>query len=108
MGVLRGEPPQVFLAASDAALSRLLALRLVAATPAADLAASTLQELREALLEERWADAVTTWMAATGEVVDAYPDEEVVSAGVLDDEAAAGALRSASLFQDPGGPEAGA
>lgn len=106
VGVLRGEPPQVFLADSDATLGRLLALRLVAATPAADLAASTLQELREALLEQRWADAVTIWLAATGEVVDAYPDEEVVTTGVLGEGEAAGALTSAPVFQEPGDPAA--
>ncbi|MGH2717133.1 MAG: hypothetical protein ACRDJU_00950 [Actinomycetota bacterium] len=101
VGVLRGEPPQVFLAANDAVLGRLLALRVVAAADPGDLGDDATREIREALVEERWADAVETWMAATGEVVDGYPDEQVVTEAMLDGDRASMEIRLAPIFRDP-------
>lgn len=99
VGVLRGDPPQIFLAGSDAVLGRLLALRLVAQTAPAELG-DALEELREALADERWADAVATWMVATGEVVDAYPDEEVATEESLTAARASWDIRRAPIFRD--------
>ncbi|MGH2720497.1 MAG: hypothetical protein ACRDJO_02680 [Actinomycetota bacterium] len=101
VAVVRGDPTQVFLADSDAVLGRLLALRLVGASPAAELEPSgLLGEIRQALLDERWADAVELWMRATGEVVDVYPDERVVSHEVLGPDRAAAEVRLAPVFDD--------
>lgn len=99
VAVVRGDPTEVFLAESDATLGHLLALRLVCATPAAELEPSgLLGEIRQALADARWGDAVELWMAATGEVVDAYPDEPVVTAEQLAAEGGPAAVRSAPVF----------
>ena len=104
VAVVRGDPTHVFLAESDAVLGRLLALRLVAASPTAELEPSgLLGDIRQALLDERWADAVELWMRATGEVVDVYPDERVVSDEGLGRERAAAEVRLASVFDDERG-----
>ena len=60
---------------SDAVLGRLLAVRLVGPSRPEDFAPGVLEEIRSALLEQRWADAVTAWMLASGEVLDGYPDD---------------------------------
>ena len=81
VGIVRGDPPQVFLADSPTTLGRLLASRVVAASKASALAdRNVADEIDKALREERWADSISLWMEATGEVVDAYPDEEIVTA----------------------------
>jgi hypothetical protein len=83
VGVVRSDPPQIFLASTEAALSRLLAQRLVA--PAiCKLSDVVAAEIQDALAEKRWTDAIVAWMQATGEVVDAYPDEDVVTAESLE------------------------
>ena len=55
--VTHDDPPQVFLAEDEIVLSRVLAVQLVAATPPSSLPAGSVESIREALLEERWADA---------------------------------------------------
>src|SRR5262245_16488198 len=78
--ILRSDPPQVLLAESDAVLGRLIALRLVARSMPSELAASgLLDHVRQALLEERWGDATSLWMRATGHVLDGYPDEPIAT-----------------------------
>lgn len=101
VGVLRGDPSQVFLAESDAVLGRLLALRVVARAEAADLDDAALAEIREALIQERWADALVAWMSSTGEALDGYPDEQVVTEAMLDAERASMEIRLAPIFRDP-------
>lgn len=102
VGVVRSDPPEVFVADSDATLSRVLALRLVAKTDPAMLDASGhLEVVRDALLEERWGDAVFLWMEATGEIVDAYPDELMWTEQALDADAASMEIRLARVFDEP-------
>jgi hypothetical protein len=101
VAVVRGDPPVVFLAESDAVIGRLLALRLVARERPGELARSgRLGAIRSALLEERWGDAVAMWMDATAEVVDVYPDEEIVTAERLDLDTASMEIRLAPIFED--------
>lgn len=78
VGVVRSDPPQVFLASTEAALSQLLAVKVVAPSTS-NLHDVVAGEIRIALAERRWTDSIVLWMQATGEVVDAYPDEEVVT-----------------------------
>jgi hypothetical protein len=78
VGVIRSDPPQVFLASTEAALGQLLATKLVAPATA-HLSEVVAAEIQAALSEERWTDAIVSWMQATGEVIDAYPDEDVVT-----------------------------
>ena len=102
VAVTRDDPPRVFLAESDAVLSRVVALRLVARTrPSEFREPADLIEIRRALLDERWSDAVFRWMEATGEVVDAYPDEEVWTAAQLDAERTSLETRVTPIFEDP-------
>lgn len=107
VGVLHGDTPWVFLAESDTVLSRLLALKLVAPTHPGDLDPARLKVIRSALLEQRWADAVTEWMLAGGEVLDGYPDEQVVTEEMLDDDRASMEVRLSTIFQDTFRDEAG-
>lgn len=98
IGVVRSDPPEVFLAEDEHVLSRLLALRVVAATGPTDVPAEALERIRAALLEERWADAVDEWINSVGEPVDAYPDEEVWTATMLDEDTASMEIRVARIF----------
>lgn len=101
VAVLRSDPPVVFLAESDAVVGRLLALRLVARTRPSELAASgLLEDIRRALLEERWGDAVAIWMRATSQVVDVYPDDEIMTAQRLNHDTASMEIRLAPIFED--------
>jgi len=100
VGVLHGDPPQIYLAESDSVLGRLLAARLVAPSRPEDFDASDLEEIRQALLEERWADAVVVWMRATGEGLDAYPDEETVTEEMLDSDRASMEICLSPIFSN--------
>jgi hypothetical protein len=101
VGVLRGDVPEVLLADSVTVLGRVLALRLVARTPAKDIADATmLEEMRSALLEERWGDAVAAWMQYTGEIVDGYPDEPVWTNARLDADTASVEIRLSPIFDE--------
>lgn len=101
VGVLQGDPPEVFLASSVAVLGRLLALHVVArADPEAFRRVGTLDEVRTSLLEERWADALVLWMDATESIVDGYPDEIVWSDARIDAESTAFELRMSPVFRD--------
>lgn len=94
----RDEQAQVLLAENADVLSRLVALRWVAQTPPTALG-DQVEGIREALLEERWGDAVFLWMEATGMIVDAYPDEDVWTEERLDHDRASFEIRMAPLFE---------
>ena len=100
--VVRGEEPKIFLAQDADVLARLLAVALVAELPAADVSTSArLGEMRRALLQERWADALVLWMDETGTAVDVYDEcPRVWTAGDLDLEKASLEIRVAPLFSD--------
>jgi hypothetical protein len=101
VAILRSDPPQIFLAESDAVLGRLVALRLVARSTPSELHASgLLDHVRKALLEERWGDATGLWMRATGQVLDAYPDERIATDARLDEEYASVEIRLSPIFED--------
>jgi len=64
--VVRGDPPAVYAADDVDTLHHVLALQVVAATPGATIAPSRRERIREALVEERWGDAVVGWIEVTG------------------------------------------
>lgn len=70
--IRRGDQTEILLADSQETLNKLIALRWVGEwTPEpGDVAAD---EVRQAILDERWGDAVSGWMDATDEVLDIYP-----------------------------------
>lgn len=96
--IVHGDPPQVFAADDMDALNWVLALRMVATTPADSVPEGTRETLREALLEERWADAVMTWMSHQHVVVDVYPSMDLFTA--KDVALAAFELQFTPLFRD--------
>lgn len=96
--VVNDDTPQVFLAENAQVISRLLALKVVAATEPSVFGAE-LQTVKEHLLHERWADAVLVWMEVTGTTIDVY--EEFVPVWTereLGGEIASIAIRTSRLF----------
>ena len=82
--VVRDNPPRVFAAENLDVLHRVLALKVVARTRGSDFG-PTADYVREALLEERWGDAVVAWINHTDIAVDVYDDLEVWTAEMLGD-----------------------
>lgn len=70
--VRRSDPEQPpLLADSEETLNKVIALRWIGEwTPVGAPAGAA---VRDAILDERWSDAVIGWMEATGEVLDIYP-----------------------------------
>lgn len=75
--VVREDPPEVYVAEDMDTLNWVLALKVVARTPAGQLSAGIGTSLREALLDERWGDAVHQWIDHTRVAVDVYPSMEL-------------------------------
>ena len=99
--VVHDEPPQVYVAEDIAVLQWVIALEVVARTPADTLSPETVRTLREALLEERWGDAVELWMRMSGTVIDVYPDGlRVWTTEVLQADIANIRLQFTPLFAD--------
>lgn len=99
--VIHGDPPEVLFAEDEHVLSRVLALQLVAQLPANEVSSpGRLDAMRQALLDERWADALVEWITETETVVDAYPSEEVWTEERLDLDRATLEIRVSPLFTD--------
>jgi hypothetical protein len=99
--VVHHDPPEVYIAEDEHVLSRLVALRVVALTRPESLPSpAAAQELRDCLLEERWADAIFSWAEMSGIAIDAYPDEVVWTEAALDAERAALEIRMSPLFRE--------
>ncbi len=102
--VVYDDPAEVFVATDEFVLTRVLALKVVARAQAASLSERHLALVRDALLEERWADAVEAWVTATGTRLDAYPDEELWTAEAVGDELLSMQIRLSPIFEDPPPP----
>ena len=98
--VVRFDPPGVYLAEDIDVLQRLLALELVADTDPALLTPEGAGELRKALLDERWSDAVVTWMELSGVAVDVYTFLPVYGSGELPSELIGAQMQFKRLFRD--------
>jgi hypothetical protein len=99
--VIHGDPPEVYIAENEYVLTWLLAVHVVASTDPGSLPSASRQRIRQALLDERWSDAVGEWITATDTVIDAYPDEPVWTEQHLDEERAILEVRVARIFQEP-------
>ena len=97
-------PPRIFVATDELVLTRLLALKVVARTDPRRLVEGQVTAIRDALLEERWGDAVAAWVIATGIGMDVYPDEALWSADALDEELVSLQVRLSPIFEDPAPP----
>jgi hypothetical protein len=100
--VVRSDEPRVFLAEDAEVMARVLALNLVARTSARSVSSrARLDEMRAALLEERWADALIAWIEETGTPVDVYEEAlPVWTESRLDGDHASMEIRMAPLFAD--------
>ena len=100
--IVRGEEPALLLAESAAVMDRALALQVVAQLSASAVQShARLNEMRSALLDERWADAVVLWIEETGVAVDVYTESpKVWSERELDAEQASMEIRMAPLFAE--------
>ena len=99
--IVKTDPPQLFLAENAAVISRLIALKVVAREDPLLFPAGRIGTMRDALLEERWADAVVAWMSATDTFIDVY--EEYVPVWTEDDldaDLASMEIRMARIFDD--------
>ena len=72
--VVRDEPPEVYAAEDVDVLQWVIALEVVSRSPASRLPPGIVQSLRQALLDERWGEAVELWMRTSGTVIDVYPN----------------------------------
>lgn len=72
-------------------------MQLVAGSPPLILGAS-IDTIRSALLDERWADALVLWMSATGKIVDVYADHEMWTNREFGEEISSLELRAAPIF----------
>jgi hypothetical protein len=98
VAIVNETPPSVFIAEDMDTMNWVLALRLVARTPAQEIPQDLRVLLREALLEERWADAVVLWMEEMELDVDIYASEDLYTA--RDVEFAPTELQFTPLFSD--------
>ena len=96
--VVHTEPASVYLADDIDVLHRVLALEVVARTEAS-LLNGRADEIREALLEERWGDAVVIWIGETGTGIDVYTNTNVYTDGDLPADLIGAQLQFATLFR---------
>ncbi len=96
--VVHTEPPLVYLAEDLDTLHRVLALEVVARTEAG-LLNGRAAEIREALLGERWGDAVVSWIRETGTGIDVYSNSSVYSDDDLPADLIGAQLQFAALFR---------
>lgn len=101
IAVTREDPPRVFVAADEEALGWNLAVELVASEDPSVFVGKQLEAVREALLHERWADALALWMQATNTGVDVYPDEAVALQAPVEKQQALVEIRLGRVFSDP-------
>ena len=98
--VRRSDPEQPPLLAEDEeTLNKVIALRWIGEWQPADPEAAA--AVRDALLQERWADAVLGWMKAAGEVLDIFPfGLEIHEARDYPDEEFGLRVQTTPLFRD--------
>ena len=98
--VVRDSPPTVYAADGIEVLQRLLALEVVARTPPSRLDDGGRTRMRDALLDERWADAVVEWIDATGVPIDVYTHLHVYTDLELPNDLIGAQLQFSPLFRD--------
>ena len=99
LAVVRDTPPSVVVAEDIDVLQRALAVRLVARADPERIAPADRLQLRTALEEERWSDALMAWMKHTGIVIDVYT-ERVLTNDDLPADLLGVQLQFSPLFRD--------
>ena len=95
--VVHTEPPSIFLADDIEVLHRVLALEVVARSDPAVLGVAA-TDIREAVLEERWGDAVVAWIRSTGTGIDVYDGKSIYTADDLPEDLIGAQLQFTRLF----------
>ncbi len=95
--VVHTEPASILLADDIEILHRVLALEVVARTDPV-LLGDRVEPVRDALLEERWGDAVVAWIRATGTGIDVYDGKSVYTDDDLPAEMIGAQLQFTWLF----------
>ena len=95
--VVHTEPPSIFLADDIDVLHRVLALEVVARTDPA-LLGEAAPSIRDALLEERWGDAVVAWIRSVGTGIDVYDGKSIYTADDLPADLIGAQLQFTRLF----------
>lgn len=98
--VVHDTPPKVYLASDIEVLQRVLALEVVARSNPALMDAGRLDAMRQALLDERWDEAVLDWMAMTGVVIDVYTHLPIFTDADLPADMIGAQLQFTRLFRD--------
>lgn len=98
--VLHGPNPDVYLAEDIDVLHRVLAMELVAKLDARTLDPLTRDDLRQALLDERWAEAVFSWMEMNNVQMDVYTHERVYTVADVPPDLIGAQLQFTPLFRD--------
>lgn len=98
--IVHFDPPQVYMAENVDVLHRVLAVELVARTPAEELSHDGARELRQALLDELWGDAITAWMRLRQVAIDVYSFAHIYTEGNLPDDMVGAQLQFTPLFRD--------
>jgi len=102
--VVRSEPPQVFLAEDVDVLHRLLATELVARTSADVLSPGETEQIKQALLDERWGDAVLAWIDLMKIEVDVYTHLHVYTENDLPVDLIGAQIQFSPLFREASQP----
>ena len=98
--VVRDDPPTVFAAESIEVLQRLLALEVVARSVPSGIDNDARRQMRDALLQERWADAVIAWIDETGIAIDVYTHLHIYTDADLPNDLIGAQLQFAPLYRD--------
>ena len=97
--VVHFDPPEVYLAEDVEVLHRVLAMELVARTDPSELSRAGVETLRQALLDERWGDAVQTWMGLRDVGIDVYTYLHVYSEQDVPSDLVGAQLQFTRLFR---------
>lgn len=99
--VIKYDTPQIFVAESADVISRLIALKVVAAADPAEFEPHQLERVRSYLLHENWSAALLMWIEATGIEIDVYDEfVPIWTETRLDRELASLEIRTSRLFNE--------
>lgn len=99
IAVVRDDPPSILVASDLDVLHRAPAVRVVARSDPSDIPVRWRDDLREALLDERWSDAVARWIERIGVPIDVYT-EDVLTNQDLPKDLLGAQMQLSPLFRD--------
>ncbi len=97
--VVRTTPAAIYVATDIDVLQRLIVIEVLARSDER-LLGDRVEEIRQALLEERWGAAAAAWIEATGIGIDVYTNISVYDENDLPADLVGAQLQFTPLFQD--------